>query len=317
MSNRGHNENAVRLSMLADEAKQGLERVNLGEENTIGGWLAYGHALNEGRALFPSNERFGQWVEQNGLSQLETNGIFRPVSRDERAAAMWAAANADQFEEARQRGNPRTIRGIHAKWKEIEAEREKAAHDEAMRLRAEEERKAATERAEAAKTEAEKKASVEAKAKQAVETAGDDAERQESEARAAQAGQERQKAEQEATEAVASIPADVPEPEPEPDPYGYAKLTDEALLDLANGLRADLDDETAKRKAAEAEAKALKAQLRDFEGDDKDAVIRRLQAAVKNAENAKWKALEDRDAFNRQLYAVKKERDAALKGASK
>ncbi|QDP53982.1 MAG: hypothetical protein GOVbin2937_59 [Prokaryotic dsDNA virus sp.] len=308
MSNRGHNENAVRLSMLADEAKQGLERVTQGEENSIGGWLAVGFALNEARAIFRGDREFGEWV---ALCQLDT------ADRHDRAAAMWAAANADQFEEARQRGNPRTIRGIHAKWKEIEAEREKAAHDEAMRIRAEEDRKAATERAEAAKAEAEKKAAVEAEAKQALETASDDAERQEAEARAAEAAQEREKAEQEATEAVASIPADDPEPEPEPDPYGYAKLTDEALLDLANGLRADLDDETAKRKAAEAEAKALKAQLRDFEGNDKDAVIRRLQASVKNAENAKWKALEDRDAFNRQLYAVKKERDAALKGASK
>ncbi|HEV8034518.1 ParB N-terminal domain-containing protein [Yoonia sp.] len=103
------------------------------------------------------------------------------------------------------------------------------------------------------------------------------------------------------------------EPDQEPDTYGYAKLTEEALLDLANGLRADLDEEKAKRKAAEAEVKALKAKLRDFQDDDKDAVIRRLQASVNNAENAKWKALEDRDAFHRQLFAVKKERDAALK----
>lgn len=309
MSNRGHNENAVRLSMLADEAKQGLERVTQGEENSIGGWLAVGFALNEARAIYSADRDFGDWLRSANLSDR--------MHDHDRLAAMWAAANADQFEEARQRGNPRTIRGIHAKCKEIEVEREKAAHDEAMRIRAEEDRKAATERAEAAKAEAEKKAAIEAEAKHALETASDDAERQEAEARAAEAAQEREKAEQEATEAVASIPADDPEPEPEPDPYGYAKLTDEALLDLANGLRADLDDETAKRKAAEAEAKALKAQLRDFEGDDKDAVIRRLQASVKNAENAKWKALEDRDAFNRQLYAVKKERDAALKGASK
>lgn len=103
------------------------------------------------------------------------------------------------------------------------------------------------------------------------------------------------------------------EPEPAPDPYGYAKLTEVALLDLANGLRADLDEEKTKRKAAETEAKTLKAKLRDFTGDDKDDVIRRLQASVKNAENAKWKALEDRDAYHRQLHAVKKERDAALK----
>lgn len=32
---------------LADEARQGLDRVEQGEENTIGGWLAYGNALSQ------------------------------------------------------------------------------------------------------------------------------------------------------------------------------------------------------------------------------------------------------------------------------
>lgn len=115
MNTRGHNERSFRLDALAAEAREGLERVEQGEEFTISGWLAYGHALNEGRALFPGDREFGEWV---ALCQLDT------ADRHDRAAAMWAAANADQFEEARQRGNPRTIRGIHAKWKEIEAERE-------------------------------------------------------------------------------------------------------------------------------------------------------------------------------------------------
>lgn len=97
-----------------------------------------------------------------------------------------------------------------------------------------------------------------------------------------------------------------PTPEPTPDPYGYARLTEEALLDLANGLRADLDDEKARRKKAEADVRAIKAQVADLTADDKDGVIRRLQAEVKNADNAKWKALEDRDAYHRQVSAIKK-----------
>ena len=44
--------------------------------------LAYGAALNEGRALFPSDEQFGQWV----------SGNLPHTERHERAAAMWAAA---------------------------------------------------------------------------------------------------------------------------------------------------------------------------------------------------------------------------------
>jgi len=128
--NIGHNERSYRLDALAAEAREGLERVEKGEEFTIGGWLAYGHALNEGRALFPGDREFGEWLRNSNLE--ERNG--EPIHPADRSAAIWAAANADQFEEARQRGNPRTIRGIHAKWKEIESEhaeeeRRKAAED--------------------------------------------------------------------------------------------------------------------------------------------------------------------------------------------
>ena len=113
-----------RLAVLADEAKGALSRIVQGEESTIGGWLAYGHALNEGRALFPDDDKgFGQWIQDNLLCQLDTVDGPKDVDRHDRAAAMWADANPVEFEEARQRGNPRTIRGIHAKWKEIEAER--------------------------------------------------------------------------------------------------------------------------------------------------------------------------------------------------
>lgn len=61
--------------------------------------LAYGAALNEGRKEFPSDEQFGQWAAEAGLSQLGTHEI----KRDERAAAMWAAGHPDQFAEARGR----------------------------------------------------------------------------------------------------------------------------------------------------------------------------------------------------------------------
>jgi hypothetical protein len=59
--------------------------------------LCGGAALNEGRALFPSDEQFGQWVEANVLGQL-AQGRVEPK---EQQAAMWAAANRDQFDEAR------------------------------------------------------------------------------------------------------------------------------------------------------------------------------------------------------------------------
>lgn len=77
-------------------------------------WL-FCAALNEGRALFPGDREFGQWVMANVLGQL-AQGAIEPK---EQQAAMWAAANSEQFEEAR------AVRGIHAKWKEIEAERKR------------------------------------------------------------------------------------------------------------------------------------------------------------------------------------------------
>jgi hypothetical protein len=53
------------------------------------GWLAYGAALNEGRALHhPDDDKgFGQW-KVNLLSQV---GIVKPKA-DEESAAMWASA---------------------------------------------------------------------------------------------------------------------------------------------------------------------------------------------------------------------------------
>lgn len=33
-------------------------------------WLAYGAALNEGRALFPGDKEFGRWVSESVLGQV-------------------------------------------------------------------------------------------------------------------------------------------------------------------------------------------------------------------------------------------------------
>ncbi|MBQ2263233.1 MAG: hypothetical protein II336_17965 [Loktanella sp.] len=117
--------------MLADDAKKALVRVAAGESDTIEGWLAYGSALNEGRSLYPDKEgdrAFGEWVD---VSQLATHADGKLITRDDRAAAMWAAANPDQFAEAREAGNARTVRGIHAKWQEIDDQRKR---EEAAKL---------------------------------------------------------------------------------------------------------------------------------------------------------------------------------------
>lgn len=104
------------LDYLAAEAKRGLRMVRKGEEGTIQGWLVYGAALNKGRAMFPKgdNERFSDWINSTNLRLAGT------AAKDERAAAMWAAANPEQFEATRKAfPNARTVRGIYAKFNSL------------------------------------------------------------------------------------------------------------------------------------------------------------------------------------------------------
>lgn len=203
--NMGHNEATVRLGLLADDARNGLARVADGEADTIEGWLAYGAALNEGRGLFhPEDDKgFGQWVSDNLLSQVATV----EVTRDDRAAAMWAAREPEQFEQAQAQGKARTVRGIYAKWNEMNAEKEaqekreaaeaEQQRAEAERLEAEEARRIAGQRA----AEAEATAKAEADAHRAAQEARDEAERREAQARHQAAAEAREKAELAAREA--------------------------------------------------------------------------------------------------------------------
>lgn len=113
VSNIGHNQKSE-LDQIAEDARRGLGLVADGEETAIQGWRMYGAALNEGREMFPSDEQFGQWCDSAGLSQVGTH----EVKRDDRVAAMWAAANPEQFEQIREKHpNVRTVRGWHTKWK--------------------------------------------------------------------------------------------------------------------------------------------------------------------------------------------------------
>lgn len=288
MSKLGHNERSYRLDVLAEEARKGLQNVEKGEEFTIGGWLAYGHALNEGRALFPGDREFGEWV---AVSQLDT------ADRMDRAAAMWAAANADQFEEARKCGNPRTIRGIHSKWKEIEAKREAERFAEEQRQAAEA-RKAAQEPAPALVIS---EMSAGSKPNQEEHRPQEHDKLPENPA-IGDTGHQPAAADQEPVQEAA------------PDPHAklrreFRSLTPEAQEDDWIGLRLS-DGEKAKRiKAQTSQIADLKRELKELTGDDKTEVIRRLQAALKNEGNAKWKALEDRDAYHRQVHALKKRVD--------
>ena len=266
MTMRGHNERAYRLDMLANDVALGFDRVEQGEENTIGGWLAVGHAMNEARSLFNGNVEFGQWLRSVNLSERAND--------HDRAAAMWAAANADQFEEARQRGNPRTIRGIHAKWKEIEAEREA----EARAKEAEEQAcKATAEEPETSPTHADPAAT--GKAFENGTSGG---------------GESR------------PAPATEPEPDrshtgagsgpeenaaPDPNRKGLSSLSREGLEDEVAGLRAALADEIDRRKSLEAERDDLKARIRDLSEANQGRAISRLHAQIVSLKGAQKDAM--------------------------
>lgn len=245
MTNYGHNETAVRLAALAGDAQIALDKVARGEADANDGWLAYGAALNEGRALFKSDEQFGEWIVSSNLRLSENDKM-------ERAAAMWAAANADQLAEAKAASKARTLRGWHDQWKKIEQERE------AARQKAEREAEQARKREEA-KAQAEEQAKVEAEARAEAATAKTAEERQEAEEKAEEAAAAKVEAEKVVQEVEAEIAAtEEIDPETAKLRREVGKLTPEAMVDEIIGLRADLADEKAKTKAQRAQMQALK-----------------------------------------------------------
>lgn len=105
---------------------------------------------------------------------------------------------------------------------------------------------------------------------------------------------------------VAPAPEAAQLPEPIPDPYGYAKLTKWAVLDLANGLRADLDEKKAKLKKVERDNRYLKERLKEHTSD-KDESIRRQALKLKHYEREMYQANKKFDAEKKKNYAMNKE----------
>lgn len=77
-----------------------------GEDKTITGWLKYGSALNEGRAVFdkPNGTGFHNWLTAANLSEVRDH---------DRAAAMWGAEDTGFFAGFRKvHPRVRTVRSI-------------------------------------------------------------------------------------------------------------------------------------------------------------------------------------------------------------
>ncbi len=100
------------------------------------------------------------------------------------------------------------------------------------------------------------------------------------------------------------------EPAAEPDPDAaerrkLAKLTPEALIDEVLGLRADLADAKVEMKKQADEIKALKAQVKDFDGDQA-ATIRRQAQIIRHKESEMYRANEKAAQALKQVYILKK-----------
>ena len=93
----------------------------------------------------------------------------------------------------------------------------------------------------------------------------------------------------------------------DPERRKLGKLTPDALMDEVLGLRVDLAEAKAELAKLKAERDALKAQVKDLSATDTGATIRKLQAEADNAKNAKWREGERAIAFQKQIYALKKE----------
>lgn len=121
----GHNSRQLELDKIVAEALRGLKSVSEGEAQTIAGWLIYGAALNDGRKKFPEDDdyNFGKWKRANVYSNLEESFTLHPADE---AAAMWAAENTDLMYKIME-DHPRikTVRGAHAKHKDIVAAEDK------------------------------------------------------------------------------------------------------------------------------------------------------------------------------------------------
>lgn len=306
MKDFGHNSNAIRLAELAGAAREGLTQVANGEADVVQGWLAYGAALNEGRKLFPGDREFGQWVSEMCLSNMD-------VHPGEQQAAMWADQNRETFARMYAAGKARTVRGIHAKWKEAEEARER---EERKRQEAEEAEKRRAE-VEAAKAQVSAKADEEASARRAAEAAKDEEERKQADEKAEKAAAALAAAE-EAAKAAEKAVAELEPEAPKDDPATaklraeYRKLTDEAREDDWIGLRsviAEAKKQVAEQRSAIAD---LKAKLKEATSEDLGRALGNAQRQRDQVNGRLQEIMAEKARSDRYIRALKAE-NAELK----
>lgn len=107
-------------------------------------------------------------------------------------------------------------------------------------------------------------------------------------------------------ELIDNKPAKEPKAPADPERRKLEKLTPEALIDEVLGLRADLADAKATVKKQAAEIKALKDQVKGFEGDQADT-IRRLSNDLRHKESEMYRANDKADRALARAHMLEKE----------
>lgn len=98
------------------------------------------------------------------------------------------------------------------------------------------------------------------------------------------------------------------EPQPEPDPYGYAKLSEDALIDTANGLRADLDEAKAEVTSLKTERDRLKSENEEIaNATDLGPTVSKLTKQIATIKGSRDDALAEKARLQRQVNAQKAE----------
>jgi len=85
------------------------------------------------------------------------------------------------------------------------------------------------------------------------------------------------------------------------------------LLDLANGLRADLEDARRELAALKSERDDLKARIRDLSEGNQGRAISRLHAQIVSLKGARDDALAKAATETRRANAMERQRDEARK----
>ena len=111
------------LSFFAKKAQVALDIIQQGRGSAISGWLDFGAAVNDARAHFSRCHEGYSEYRAWALNFTVDGRKNKNITSKELSAAMWAAANPDQFQSALDLGGAHTVKGIYGNWRKLEKQK--------------------------------------------------------------------------------------------------------------------------------------------------------------------------------------------------